>query len=87
MLLDNFLPIELVDKIYRIRHSLELKDVHNEFYGNKISVCGKLRILKNQNKPTVTAENSNQKSKKNPLYSYYFLNKGSLIYNIQDVYR
>ena len=30
MLLNNFLPAELVDKIYKIRHSLELKDVHDQ---------------------------------------------------------
>ena len=89
MLLDNFLPVELVDKIYKLRHSLELKDVHDEFYRTQIFVEDKLYILKkNHKKSAATDDNFNwQLKQQKPLYSYYFLEKGSLKYVIQNVYR
>ena len=73
MLLDNFLPVELTDKIYKIRHSLQLKDIHNELEQTKIIVEGKLFILK---------KNYKQKYKlTNPRgFPYYYRRNNSLLY-------
>lgn len=85
MLLDNFLPQELVDKIYRIRHSLELKDVHDEFQRTKIIVDGKLFILKQQQILTVNSCN-HEFGQPKLLYSYYYRNNHSLLYSIKNIY-
>ena len=78
MLLDNILPVELVDKIYKIRHGLELKEVHNELLRNKIIVNDKLYILKT---------NIQQEKKSNILYSYYFRKSHSIKYSLRNIYK
>ena len=74
MSLDNFLPQELVDKIYKIRHSLELKDVHNELKQNKVIVKGKSYILKRNNKQQVVTVDGYYRdtAKSKLLYTYYY---------------
>jgi len=74
MFLNNFLPNELVDKIYKIRHSLELKDVHNELKQTKFILKGKSYILKRNNKQQVVTVDGYYRDtgKSKILYSYYY---------------
>ena len=74
MLLEHFLPVELVDKIYRIRHTLELNDVHKELIHTKKIVKGKAYILKRNNKQQVVTIDGYYRDtgKSKLLYSYYY---------------